>query len=132
VGQLDRFPANLAEILRARAVTYGLFSIILATALIWGMPNSLDEHYVVREENEVTEVRQLLLRQIEHESQKGTTTAPEIKDILDGIEEQLNGGNALHLGEYESGMQRQTIESQLLEVERIRNMYGDWTVIHKS
>jgi hypothetical protein len=137
VGQLDRWPENLAEILCARDVTYSLFSIPLAIALIFGMPNFPNDHIVVKEEKEAEEVRCLFLQRIDNDSQSGSTTAPEIKDILDGIEGQLNSGKALHNGEFRAipdgyGKRAQSIEAQLLEVERIRTMYGEWTPIRKS
>jgi len=137
VGQLDRWPENLAEIMCARDVTYSLFSIPLAIALIFSMPNFPNDHSVVKEENEAEEVRCLVLQRIDDGSQSGSTTAPEINDILNGIEGQFNSGKALHNGEFQaitngSGKRGQSIEAQLLEVERIRTMYGEWTPIRKS
>jgi hypothetical protein len=137
VGQLDRWPVSLAEIIRAREVTYSLFSIPLAIALIFSIPNIPNDNLVVKEENEAEEVSRLVRQRIEDDSLSGSTTAPEINDILAEIEGQLNSGKALNNGEFQtltygSGKRWQSIEAQLLEVERIRKMYGEWTPIRKS
>jgi hypothetical protein len=136
VGQLDRWPDHLAEIIRARDVTYSLFSIPLAGALFFGIPN-FEDSIVVKEQNEAEEVRRLVLQKIDHGSQNGLATAPELNEILDEIEVQLNAGEALNNGEFQplSGTppkSPQSIETQLLEVERIRLLYGEWTPIHKT
>jgi hypothetical protein len=109
----------------------------LAVALVSGMPNFLEHPAVVKEENEAEEVRRLVLQKIDHGSQNGLATAPEIKGILDEIEGQLNSGEALNGGVFQAisevpGKARQSIEAQLLEVERIRTLYGQWTPIRKS
>src|SRR5947209_4303285 len=116
VGQLDRWPKNLPQIMRARDVTYSLFSIPLAIALIFGIPNFSNDQIVVKEENEAEEVRRLFRRKIDETSQSGSTTAPEINDILDEIEGQLNSEKALNNGQFQtitdgSGNRWQSIEA---------------------
>src|ERR1700749_4906674 len=82
VGQLDRWPANLAEILQARDVTYSLFSISLAISLIFGIPNFAYDNHVVKEEKDAEQVRRLVHQRIDEESHAGSRTAPEINNIL--------------------------------------------------
>jgi len=132
VGQLDRWPEHLAEIMRARDVTYSLFSIVMAYSVILSIPNSFKDSYVEKEENEIKEVRQWIMQKIERGSQSGTVTAPDLKGMLEELEGQLKSRQVLRNGVFQtSSKARQSVEAQLLEVERIRAMYGEWTPICK-
>jgi len=117
--------------MRAREVTYSLFSIVIALAGIDSIPNRLGNPNVEREENEIKEVTQWVLQKIDQDSQSGTVTAPDLKGVLKELEGKLKLKQALKDGVFQSISAEMSVEAQLLEVERIRVMYGEWTPICK-
>lgn len=138
VGQLDRDPSRLSQILRARDVTYGLFSIALVTSVLFAVPHRYwtEDKCIEKEQNEILEVKQWVLRRMDEGSVNCSATAPEINDMLDELETHLKDMKYLKSGNFHTGARDRedwiSIQLQRIEVERTRAVYGGWKPICKS
>ncbi|KAF1808250.1 hypothetical protein P152DRAFT_462739 [Eremomyces bilateralis CBS 781.70] len=136
VGQLDRWPAHLATIFRARDVTYSLFSIAFTLFISFRQPNSPKDSYIAKEEDEVQEVKLWVLQAIERKSESGRATAPELESTLQQLERELESKKVLQNGflvpKDTQGLNYRSTEAQLLEIERIRMLYRAWTPVCKG
>ncbi|KAF2473743.1 uncharacterized protein BDR25DRAFT_124749 [Lindgomyces ingoldianus] len=114
VGQLDRHPRHLQDILRARNVTYHLFSVSFAATILKAIPCGEDVDPLVQEETEaINFVRDFVLRRINELTDHEKKTAPQITTILDEVEQAQQGFQVKN------------------EVKRLRAIYKGWEPIYK-
>jgi len=125
VGQLDRWPAHIQKIDRARDVTYGLFSVVFAAYAIFMVPpNTSEDALLKKEETAVEEVAAWVVTQLEEVTESGKRTAPSISTLLDTLESSLGPRSNSWNPDDSSDMKRE-------EIGRLKAVYANWEPIYK-
>jgi hypothetical protein len=129
VGQLDRWPAHLDTVLRARDVTYGLFSALMVSAFAFAMQLApfpgIDP--ILKEDREAKEqVTALIATRYAAVTENGKNTAPPILELLEPIEIMITAEKK----DLSKAKLRENM-FKLTEMERIKKHYGDWVPIYK-
>ena len=133
MGQLDRWPADIQEIARARDVTYGLFSVIFVGFITSAIPANADEDPLARmEQTAVEEVTTWITQHLAEVTQHGRKTAPAIPTLLGTLERSL-GSQIRRKPQSRSRWAPYTVEDiKRKEINRLKALYADWEPIYKS
>ena len=125
VGQLNRWPAHIQTIDRARDVTYGLFSAVFAAYAIRIVPpNTSEDALLEKEKTAVKEVAAWVVTRLEEVTEGGKRTAPSISTLLDTLESSLGPRSNSWNPEDSSDMKRE-------EIGRLKAIYANWEPIYK-
>ncbi|KAH8656644.1 hypothetical protein BGZ60DRAFT_435012 [Tricladium varicosporioides] len=136
VGQLDRSPTNLPEILDARNTTYGLFSSVFVVSVIFAIPfkgssdpledarnvNNLERSQA--QENARVEVRDWVMEKLLGRIEDRNSSSPPISELLCTLEKELGApdDSADPLGAFEAKKE---------EISKMREYYKDWKPIYR-
>jgi len=126
VGQLDRDPADIQDIARARDITYGLFSMFFVGFIAFATPqNSSEDPLVKTEYAAVEEVTTWIIQKLERATEHGRKTAPTMSALLQPLE------SILELQISNSGSCPPDAKIKRKEVNRLKALYADWQPIYK-
>ena len=155
VGQLDRWPANILEIYRARDVCYGLFSgAFLLTMLCclprpedrdpWEVDNSITtaQEAKARAEAEMLQAKlQAMLNswpdeahrrfkaKLEAWTQNGQASAPDVGQIFNALRNELRGESTASPAQ--RGEDNRLLEGRLEFLDTMQRTVSDWVPIYK-
>lgn len=128
-GQLDRWPANLERIHRARDVTYGLFTVLFILFMVIAIEVTPSNDSIFEEDRRFREeVKSMITTQYATTTEDGRLTAPPISELFDLIQEQLNQERKEDSSESVEWKLR--IKSN--ELKRMRKQFGSWAPIFKG
>ncbi|KAF2737633.1 hypothetical protein EJ04DRAFT_510082 [Polyplosphaeria fusca] len=114
VGQLDRHPSSLQEILRARNVCYHLFSAFFSLSVIRSIPYDIDFDPLYRKETDaIAFVRNFVLRTLKDTTKEGKKTAKGLDEIFDMAEKNKSDDKEVKM-----------------EVQRLKKEFEGWEPIH--
>ena len=143
-GQLDRWPANILEIYRARDVCYGLFSVAFLYTLNFGLPRTethdpweMDNLITMRQEAELQktldswpdEAHQRFKTKLAEWTRGGQTTAPDVGQIFDALRDDLQAEPTASPVQ-EDGDHR-LLEGKLDILNTMQEAFRDWVPVYK-
>lgn len=130
MGQLDRWPAGIQTINRARDVTYGLFSVLFVGYITFAIPaKGAEDPLAKREEIARGEVKALVIRQLAAVTEHGRKTAPTIQILLEALEKEVPLCNTKSKVPFEGPFTANHMKR--VEIDRLKALYGDWEPIYK-
>ncbi|KAF2813599.1 uncharacterized protein BDZ99DRAFT_517848 [Mytilinidion resinicola] len=128
IGQQNRSPAHLPTILRARDVTYGLFSLPMTICIPVAIPaNKSADPLVARKDEVMSDLTTRIIRRLRVITQNCTKTAPDIDEFLEGFED----GKAARNSTFAASLAWERAYMVNDEVGRLRSVYRGWTPIQK-
>jgi hypothetical protein len=137
-GQIDRHPAHLQTIYRARDVLYGFTSAIFVICIAGAIPSKTAEDPLVKEKEArdqakqtaqttaLEEVNNYVMAQLIEITENGKKTAPTISSILNTLESQLHAPQNPRVDDpYD------IYATKMKEINALREYYAEWEPIYK-
>jgi len=126
VGQLERHPAHIQTITRARDATYGLFSLCFIIFITFAVPKrGGGDPLIEKEKAAVQEAKTWVIQRLDEMTEHGRKTAPTISTLFHILEEQLQEQNDQSQDDSDSSYMK------LMEIKRLRKFYAGWEPIYK-
>lgn len=130
MGQLDRWPAGIQTINRARDLTYGLFSVLFVGYITFAIPvKGAEDPLAKREEIAREEVKTLIIERLAAVTQHGRKIAPTIPTLLEALEKTVPLRYASSKGPPEGPLTPNNMKR--IEIDRLKAFYVDWEPIYK-
>jgi hypothetical protein len=137
VGQLNRWPADIASIYDTREITYSIGTMAFLSLVPFSIPNKKSKDPLVEKEREFNKnkaaaqlkaedgVSTWLLQEMAKATNSGQKTVPTISALLARLEGQLKSRENEN-DEY------QTFGVKTKEIERLRRLYTNWEPIFRD